>query len=102
MTTCRSCHTRILFVRIETTGRLMPVDPHPDPDGNVYARHVPDIGHLGHVATKDEQLPDGWRIYMPHFATCPATAGSWSPPEPATVPAPEPTLFDNQLEGNTQ
>lgn len=92
---CRACGQRIKFVRIESTGKPMPVDPWPDPDGNVYARQtsVPG-GLLGHVAVKDEQLPDGWRIYMPHFATC--EARPQTAVESAPAPDPEPTLFDHQ------
>lgn len=92
---CRSCDDPIMFVRIENTGKPMPVDPYPDPDGNVYARHTTTPGGLlGHVAHKDEELPDGWRIYMPHFATCtkrliPPSAGAVTPPAPVdqlTIP----------------
>lgn len=77
MTHCRDCDGQIMFVRIDnsTTGKPMPVDPFPDPDGNVYAHYSREIsGLLGHVATAGEQLPDGWRVYMPHFASCPARA----------------------------
>lgn len=94
---CRDCGEGIMFVRIEDTGTPMPVDPFPDPDGNVYARHVRDHnGLLGHVARKDEQLPEGWRIYMPHFASCPSRqrVEPTEPPMSAYVDVDqEPTLF---------
>lgn len=97
MSNCRDCHQAIMFVRIEDGGKAMPVDPFPDPDGNVIARFVtPPGGLLGHVAHKGEPVPEGWRIYMPHFATCP-NRRLGDPAEPVEAPAvldPEPTLFD--------
>jgi hypothetical protein len=104
MARCRECDTKIMFVRIETTGRAMPVDPFPDPDGNVYARHTTTPGGLlGHVTKHDEPLPEGWRIYMPHFASCPMRPKGEPAPaefEPPPYADPEPTLFDQPTEGN--
>lgn len=95
MSSCRDCHQRIVFVRIENTGNPLPVDPFPDPDGNVYARRHGGAGLLGHVAHKGEQLPDGWRVYMPHHATCPSRTVREEPPAvPESQPEPELTLFD--------
>lgn len=69
MSKCRDCLVPITFVRISNTGRVLPVDPAPDEDGNVFARMVG--GSLaGHVRTKDEHLPAGWSVFMPHHATC--------------------------------
>ena len=68
---CRRCGYPIRFVKIAGTGSLLPVNPAPDDDGNVLARTA--AGNLhGHVRRKGEALPDGWHIYMPHHATCPA------------------------------
>lgn len=76
----------------------MPVDPYPDPDGNVYARRS--AGQLlGHVAHDGEQLPTGWRVYMLHFATC---SNAPAPKEPEPTPEPELTLFDNQPGGTNE
>lgn len=66
---CRDCGASLRFVRMENTGKLVPVDPTPDDGGNVYAHPAGDALH-GHVKTKGEQLPPAWAVYMPHHATC--------------------------------
>lgn len=50
----------------------MPLNPRPDPAGNVAAYRDGTGRWCARVLHKDEQ-PAGWqRRYMPHFATCPA------------------------------
>lgn len=93
---CRGCGVGLRFVRVENSGRVMPVDPAPDEDGNVIARMVSGV-LTGHVLTKDEETPPGWQRYMPHFATCPASdrrSKRLPPPEPAS-------LFDDAEESTT-
>lgn len=104
MSSCRDCHQAIMFVRMEDGGKALPIDPFPDPDGNVLARFVtPPGGLLGHVAHAGEPVPEGWRIYMPHFASCPARQHPNNPTKPVesapAEPDPAPTLF-GPTEGN--
>lgn len=87
---CRSCHDPIRFVRMDESGRAMPVNPapHTDGTGNVAARLR--AGSLtGFVISKD-RLPGPGEAYRftAHYATCEAE-------RPKTTPAaePPPSLF---------
>ena len=93
MSACsKGCGQAVVFVTMTASKKLMPVDPVPDEGGNVYARLVG--GRLaGHVRTKDEALPDGWRVYMPHWRTCEVAlhlnryeTGARGAPGPNTAP----------------
>lgn len=71
MAKCRDCGWPIAFVKLTGGGKLMPITPAPDEDGNVVARRV--AGNLhGHVLKKGEEPPHGWLRYLPHHAICPA------------------------------
>jgi hypothetical protein len=68
----RTCGARIFFAATPPTpkkpaGSRMPLDPEPNPDGNVVLRDG-----YAHVLRKDEQPAAGEHRFMPHFATCPA------------------------------
>lgn len=90
MSKCRDCSVGIKFVRMPK-GKLMPIDPVPDEDGNVVARLVG--GSLaGHVLTKGEEVPDGWTRFMPHAATCAVRNRSR---RGAPSPRQAPSLFDD-------
>lgn len=65
---CRRCEAQMLFVRLDT-GRSIPVDPIPDPTGNVAARRD-GRGLVGHVVSKDHPVEDGQQLYRPHIAAC--------------------------------
>lgn len=82
-TPCRDCGQRIMLVRTPPSekrpkGGWMPLDPEPNPAGNVAIdgtmRAV--VVGVGHPLHRGE-------LYMPHFATCPARARR--PPERADV-----------------
>jgi hypothetical protein len=63
---CRSCGARVLWVRT-ATGKPMPVDPRPNPSGNIRLRGNPDV--LGQEDLR--HLPAGSPLYLSHFVTCP-------------------------------
>lgn len=86
---CRRCEAQILFVRLDT-GRSIPVEPIPDPTGNVAARR--DAGFLvGHVVAKDHPVEDGQQLYRTHFAAC-------DPDKPLVTASQRKTsLFDGDL-----
>lgn len=68
MSACRGCGAPIRWVRTEH-GNLMPIDPDPDPDGNVEL--VDDLGEeLVAIVHAQPTLTGGDR-WMPHHATCP-------------------------------
>lgn len=80
MSTCRGCGAPIRWVRTEH-GNLMPIDPDPDPDGNVEL--VDDTGAALDAAALDrfqrtvtavvhaQPTLTGGDRWMPHHATCP-------------------------------
>lgn len=74
VTECRSwrCRGRIRFARTES-GRTIPVDVRPDPNGNVVLTRN-DRGDwraqvLGPIEAEIARA-EGTRLYMPHHATC--------------------------------
>jgi hypothetical protein len=61
----RGCGRMIRWVTTEK-GKAMPIDPAPNPNGNVVLLD----NFTAHVLHKGED-PGGRDRYMPHFATCP-------------------------------
>jgi hypothetical protein len=87
---CRDCHLPIRFVRIETTGSAMPVNPLTNPKGNVAAR-IAGGRLVGFVISRDHRPgPLDPLRFMPHHATCEAkarnTSSSTPPPAAADTP----------------
>lgn len=81
---CRDCGDPILFVKMPT-GRVIPVNPAPGPDGNVAAELIGSRLH-GYVISAARPPAPRLLRYRAHAATC----GS-RPRKPP--PPPEPTLF---------
>lgn len=79
MSTCSSCGASIWWALSFTTGRRMPVDAEPSPDGNVLlAESKPDGTPVVRVVGKTPpgEGPDLFGAvpgprYTSHFATCP-------------------------------
>lgn len=83
---CRDCGQPIRFVRL-STGRLIPINPRENPEGNVAASIT---GHqlIGFVISKDHRPgPLTPYRFLPHAATCTERR----PSKPPT--APDPALF---------
>lgn len=76
---CRHCHRPIALV-LTVAQRRMPIDPQPDPTGNVYLAYV-DGMLVATVARKDAPVPDGV-AYRSHFTTCPALTRRRKPDRP--------------------
>ena len=87
VTTCGSCHAEILWAPT-ATGRRMPLDRTPDPDGNVVL--LDDRAVVLSPEARD-QLPTETPRYRSHFASCP-NANTHRKAEPKPDPA-VPTLF---------
>lgn len=66
---CRACRATVLWVRMPS-GKLMPVDPVPDDEGNVAAMRDGRGVWVGHVLKADERTAPYEKRFMPHFATC--------------------------------
>ena len=62
---CRDCQALVRWVRTGA-GRVMPIDPEPNPHGNVVI--VLGAAEVIDVRTSVTTRPR----YMPHFASCPA------------------------------
>ncbi|MBK3597066.1 MULTISPECIES: hypothetical protein [Streptomyces] len=68
---CHRCHRPIRWTRTEA-GRLLAVDPDPDPAGNA-AVWRDGTGALRSRRPTAELPLTGWeRLHLPHVATCPA------------------------------
>lgn len=66
---CRECSAPITWATT-AQGNQMPLDPGPDPTGNVaYYRSQGAI--FARVVTKDQPIQEHETPGMPHFATCP-------------------------------
>lgn len=75
--TCRSCGRPILWCTSVATGRAMPVDADPTPDGNVEVTEHPDPAASMLRAVVHAQPPLGSPpLRMAHHATCPQ-ADEW-------------------------
>lgn len=73
-TTCRSCGTRVWFLRHERTGTVTPIETEPAPKGDIAVDL--DRGTWRVVRQRSKrQAPDG-PLHMAHFATC-TEAGNW-------------------------
>lgn len=68
LTACRSCGAAIRWARTRA-GNLMPLDAHPDPNGNVEI-----VDGIVHVHPQPPLT--GETLWMPHHATCP-DADTW-------------------------
>ena len=72
---CRECRQPILFATVTNKeGRppsRMPLDPDPDPAGNVAVYRDETRRLVGRVLGKDARPAGYERLFMPHFATCP-------------------------------
>lgn len=88
MSTCRECQQPILFAVVSNReGRApsrMPLDPRPDPAGNVACYRDGTGRLLGRVLGKGQERAGYERVYMPHFATCPARQKPAEPPPGVT------------------
>jgi hypothetical protein len=70
--TCRSCGAEILWVQWARSGKRMPVDSLPDPNGKVVLtlRKAPEPALLAETFDPKEHLPDR-RRFTSHFTSCP-------------------------------
>jgi hypothetical protein len=71
---CESCQAEIIFALISNqAGRKpswMPLNPDPDPDGNV-AAYCDETGRMrGRVLVKGQEPAPHEKRYLPHFASC--------------------------------
>ena len=69
---CKSCDAAILWAVSAVTGKRMPLDADPVPDGNLLL----DAEGKIHVLTADAATVPGVKRYVSHFATCPQ-ADDW-------------------------
>lgn len=72
MSTCQSCQAPITWTTNVVSGKRMPVNPTPTPDGNVVLTSGND-GPEARVLTRAElaSRPTKTGLYKSHFATCP-------------------------------
>ena len=88
-TSCDDCQARIVYVRMDATGKRVPVDPIPDDEGTVCGRLVGNQLQ-GYVISREHPYERPYTRYVAHFGTC----ADRPRPAPKPKPEPEPTLFD--------
>ena len=64
MSFCKSCGAKIDWYTVAATGKRMPLDPGPTPDGNV---RVDVVRNVVTVVAVGSHTP----LYRSHFSTCP-------------------------------
>lgn len=74
MATCKSCGASILWVTTKVSGRRMPLNAEPDPQGQMVLR-------AGEASYLPLDQPWAGARYTSHHATCPQ-ADSWRKKKP--------------------
>jgi len=88
---CRDCADPIVFVSLDTGSRI-PVQPRPNPAGNVAAR--PTAGRLyGYVVAAAKPLRPGYELRLPHAAVCRSRPRREPAATPQPAPEPDQPLF---------
>jgi hypothetical protein len=87
LTACNACSEPVVFATVSNKeGRppsSMPLNPNPDPDGNVAAYRDATGRLVGRMVGKGGEHLGYERLMMPHFATC----GKRTEPSPAETPS---------------
>lgn len=85
LSACKSCAAPIVFARLDT-GRLIPLNPLPNPAGNVAVfRAAAGRNLTAYVLSKTHPLEAGFVRAMPHAATCEAKPSKPKAPEPEAL-----------------
>lgn len=96
MSNCTSCNRPITWAVAQASGKSVPLDPTPIPDGNVVRVGADEQNRPIVVFLKKGETSTNPR-YRSHFTTCPAAQRHRKPKQPARVkvekPPPAPTLF---------
>lgn len=94
---CSRCKCAIKWVRMEATGRSMPIDPFPDPDkGTVAVKQVGPGRLVGYVISKAHPLVDGYELHRNHVQLCQEiTTGAVSHRPVALTDIPDDQADDN-------
>lgn len=88
MITCFSCGNEIIWARTET-GKRMPIDPSPHPEGNLVlyrGEMLPTVRPVSRIVDRKPDTP----LYKSHFATCKQASQHRKKP---VLPPPGPVLF---------
>lgn len=66
---CKGCNQPIIWRQSLASGKMMPIDPDPDPEGNVILSGID-----GFRTLRSDEDRRGMTIYQSHFTTCPHRA----------------------------
>lgn len=66
MTRCKSCDAPIRWIKMAGSGKAMPLDDAPSPQGTVAVEQG-----VGHVLTGLAIVEYAGPLFLSHFATCP-------------------------------
>lgn len=67
---CSSCGAEVFWAQLPS-GKSMPVDSEPTPDGTVLLFHTPEGSIRAQVLKRGEEAPAGRPRRTSHFSTCP-------------------------------
>lgn len=82
---CRACRLPIRFVKLGN-GKALPVNPQPNPAGNVACKTIAGQLHGRVVGPRSRPPMAGEEVYLAHFATC----THYTRPTKPRPPDPEP------------
>lgn len=68
---CRGCGATVLWA-VTVGKKKIPLDPDPNPGGNVVVSYLKSGEVRARVLTKTLPAAPGEPLFMPHHATCPA------------------------------
>jgi hypothetical protein len=91
MITCSTCGNEIIWARTET-GKRMPIDPTPSPDGNLVLSRGEMLPTVRPVSRISDRAP-GTPLYKSHFATCKQASQHRAKPAQKPSPPAAPVLF---------
>lgn len=76
---CAKCQCAVKWVRMEITGRAMPIDPHPAEDGTVAVKQAGPGQLVGYVVSKVRPLEEGYKLHRAHWGLCGRIADGGAP-----------------------
>jgi hypothetical protein len=71
VSTCRHCGAPVRWVTTAKRGKPMPLDPEPNPEGNVILRSTDGAAVVLDIPDRDYAVELDETVWRAHFASCP-------------------------------
>lgn len=82
--TCVACRAKIRWATVEPSGKRIPLEAYPEPDGNLYVVKTHPL--TVRVVRHRDTIPPGATRYNAHFTTCPDRVRAARPKPPTQQP----------------